>query len=111
MKDEYDVSKAERGRFYRPGAQLITPTRDLARRPPCGRGWSVIRHFARPCSRKPCRRCWRATRPAAARCWRDYINATIGFEALAALTHTPAKSLMRMFGPKGNPSRWPGCSV
>lgn len=35
---------------------------------------------------------------------RDYINATIGFEALAALTHTPAKSLMRMFGPKGNPT-------
>ena len=34
---------------------------------------------------------------------RDYINATIGFEALAELTHTPAKSLMRMFGPKGNP--------
>jgi len=35
---------------------------------------------------------------------RDYINATIGFEALAELTHTPAKSLMRMFGPKGNPT-------
>lgn len=35
---------------------------------------------------------------------RDYINATIGFEALAAATHTPAKSLMRMFGPKGNPT-------
>lgn len=35
---------------------------------------------------------------------RDYINATIGFEALAAATGTPAKSLMRMFGPKGNPT-------
>ena len=35
---------------------------------------------------------------------RDYINATIGFEALAAATGTPAKSLMRMFGPRGNPS-------
>ena len=34
---------------------------------------------------------------------RDYINATVGFEALAATTGTPAKSLMRMFGPKGNP--------
>jgi len=34
---------------------------------------------------------------------RDYINATVGFEALAAATGTPAKSLMRMFGPKGNP--------
>lgn len=34
---------------------------------------------------------------------RDYINATVGFEALAAATDIPAKSLMRMFGPKGNP--------
>lgn len=34
---------------------------------------------------------------------RDYINATLGFEALSAATGTPAKSLMRMFGPKGNP--------
>jgi hypothetical protein len=34
---------------------------------------------------------------------RDYINATIGFEALGAATGTPAKSLMRMFGPRGNP--------
>lgn len=34
---------------------------------------------------------------------RDYINATIGFETLSEATHTPAKSLMRMFSPKGNP--------
>lgn len=34
---------------------------------------------------------------------RDYINATIGFEALSGLTHKSTKSLMRMFGPKGNP--------
>ncbi|MDQ3488247.1 MAG: transcriptional regulator [Acidobacteriota bacterium] len=34
---------------------------------------------------------------------RDYINGTIGFEELSDRTHTPAKSLMRMFGPKGNP--------
>lgn len=34
---------------------------------------------------------------------RDYINATIGFEELAALTGRSSKSLMRMFGPKGNP--------
>ena len=34
---------------------------------------------------------------------RDYINATIGFEALAKATGTPPKSLMRMLGPKGNP--------
>jgi DNA-binding phage protein len=34
---------------------------------------------------------------------RDYINATVGFEGLARATGTPSKSLMRMFGPKGNP--------
>jgi len=34
---------------------------------------------------------------------RDYINATIGFEALSLATGTPPKSLMRMFGPRGNP--------
>ena len=34
---------------------------------------------------------------------RDYINATIGFERLAEETGTPPKSLMRMFGPQGNP--------
>ncbi len=35
---------------------------------------------------------------------RDYINATIGFDTLAEATNTPAKSLMRMFGPRGNPT-------
>ena len=35
---------------------------------------------------------------------RDYINATIGFETLAEITQTPPKSLMRMFGPNGNPT-------
>lgn len=34
---------------------------------------------------------------------RDYINATVGFDKLATETGTPAKSLMRMLGPKGNP--------
>ena len=34
---------------------------------------------------------------------RDYINATIGFEALGRLTGKQPKSLMRMFGPDGNP--------
>jgi hypothetical protein len=35
---------------------------------------------------------------------RDFINGTIGFEPLAKATGTPAKSLMRMFSPSGNPS-------
>jgi DNA-binding phage protein len=35
---------------------------------------------------------------------RDYVNATVGFQVLAAQTDFPAKSLMRMLGPKGSPS-------
>jgi len=35
---------------------------------------------------------------------RDFINATIGFSALAKATGIPPKSLMRMFGPNGNPT-------
>ena len=35
---------------------------------------------------------------------RDYINATIGFEGLAAQTTRPAKSLHRMLSKQGNPS-------
>lgn len=35
---------------------------------------------------------------------RDFINATIGFAALSNATGIPAKSLMRMFGPSGNPT-------
>ena len=35
---------------------------------------------------------------------RDYINATVGFETLANEVGAPSKSLMRMFGPNGNPS-------
>ncbi len=35
---------------------------------------------------------------------RDYINATTGFEKLAKATDTEPKSLMRMVGPKGNPT-------
>lgn len=35
---------------------------------------------------------------------RDLVNATLGFESLAELTHKPSKSLHRMLSPKGNPS-------
>jgi len=35
---------------------------------------------------------------------RDLVNATIGFEQLAEITHKPSKSLHRMLSPKGNPS-------
>jgi len=35
---------------------------------------------------------------------RDVVNATVGFEALAAETGKPSKSLHRMLSKKGNPS-------
>lgn len=34
---------------------------------------------------------------------RDYINASLGFPELGRLTGKSPKSLMRMFGPTGNP--------
>jgi hypothetical protein len=35
---------------------------------------------------------------------RDYVNASAGFQDLEKRTCIPAKSLMRMLGPKGSPS-------
>ena len=35
---------------------------------------------------------------------RDLVNATIGFEELAAELNKPSKSLHRMLAPRGNPS-------
>lgn len=35
---------------------------------------------------------------------RDYINATVGFEELSLSVKKPTKSVMRMFGPSGNPT-------
>jgi DNA-binding phage protein len=35
---------------------------------------------------------------------RAYVNATIGFERLGKVVGRPQKSLMRMFGPSGNPT-------
>ncbi|MFA7680423.1 MAG: transcriptional regulator [Pigmentiphaga sp.] len=35
---------------------------------------------------------------------RDLVNATLGFEQLAAQTDRPSKSLHRMLSPKGNPN-------
>ena len=35
---------------------------------------------------------------------RDLVNATVGFEGLAAEIHKPSKSLHRMLAARGNPS-------
>src|SRR5450759_4211098 len=35
---------------------------------------------------------------------RNYVNATAGFQDLERRTEIPAKSLIRMLGPKGSPS-------
>lgn len=42
--------------------------------------------------------------PAGKALLRDYVNATIGFESLAAELDKPVKSLQRMLGPSGNPT-------
>jgi DNA-binding phage protein len=42
--------------------------------------------------------------PAGKAVLRDYVNATVGFNGLEMKTRIPAKSLMRMLGPKGSPS-------
>jgi DNA-binding phage protein len=34
---------------------------------------------------------------------RDYIKATVGFEKLGEATGAPPRSLIRLFGPRGNP--------
>jgi DNA-binding phage protein len=34
---------------------------------------------------------------------RNYIKATVGFEKLGEATGAPSKSLIRLFGPRGNP--------
>jgi hypothetical protein len=36
---------------------------------------------------------------------RNHINATVGFRQLEGATSIPATSLMRMFGPNGNPAK------
>ena len=56
------------------------------------------------CSRRRCRRCCRA-RPIEGRAaLRAYINATLGFDRLGEVLERSPKSLMRMFGPDGNPT-------
>jgi hypothetical protein len=54
------------------------------------------------CCAKGSTPCWPAmSTPARRSC--DYIKATVGFEKLGEATGTPAKSLIRMLGPRGNP--------
>jgi DNA-binding phage protein len=42
---------------------------------------------------------------------RDFVNAVMGFEKLAQATALTQKSLMRMLGPKGNPSARNLCAM
>ena len=42
---------------------------------------------------------------------RDYIKATVGFEKLGADIGSSGKSLIRMFGPTGNPQARNLCAV
>ena len=63
----------------------------------------MIRCSGRNCSRKGSSRLLSGDVETGKAVLRDYINATIGFQALGGLTEKSPKSLMRMFGPKGNP--------
>jgi DNA-binding phage protein len=42
---------------------------------------------------------------------RDFVNATIGFESLAANLHKPSKSLHRMLSKSGNPTLAPAVAA
>jgi DNA-binding phage protein len=98
MKDEYDFSNAERGKFFRKDAL----TRDFRR--------TVQARAARdPAFRKALfqeavQTLLEGDAETGLAALRDYINATIGFEKLSAALGRPQKSLMRMFGPNGNPT-------
>ena len=98
MKNEYDFSNAERGKFFRKGAL----TRDFRR--------TVQARAARdPAFRKALfqeavQTLLEGDIDAGRSAMRDYINATIGFEKLGSALGRPRKSLMRMFGPSGTPT-------
>ena len=100
MKNEYDFSKAERGRFFRPGVALVT------------RNFSdhvkarieADPEFRAALFQEAVKTLIEGDVGTARAVLRTYINATIGFAALAKATRIPLKSLMRMFGPKGNPT-------
>jgi DNA-binding phage protein len=100
MKAEYDFSKAQRGRFYRKSAVPLTVSFDeivraLAARDPAFKaalfGGAVQSLLSGDV----------ATANAALHA---YIKATIGYAKLGAATGISVKSLMRMFGPNGNPT-------
>jgi DNA-binding phage protein len=89
MKDEFDFSGAGRGLFHRLGAVRARAARDPA--------------FRAALFTEAIQTLLAGDLDTARVALRAYINATIGFEDLAKATGTPPKSLMRMFGPKGNP--------
>jgi len=61
-------------------------------------------NFAAPCWLRRCSCCSTAISRTAAPPLRSCINATIGFEKLGTALGRSPKSLMRMFGPSGNPA-------
>ena len=67
----------------------------------CSSGSRAIPPSATPCCAKASTPCSAGDVDTGKAIPRDY--ATVGFEKLGAATGTPAKSLIRMLGPRGNP--------
>jgi DNA-binding phage protein len=99
MKNEHDFSKTERGRFFHKGAILTVnfdaTVRERATRDPDFRAALFREGVASLLAGD-----WDTARAGL----HAYIKATIGYAALSKATGIPPKSLMRMFGPSGNPT-------
>ena len=66
-------------------------------------GSQAILHSVKRCCVKASTPCSPANVDTGKAILRDYIKATVGFEKLGEATGTQPKSLIRMFGPRGNP--------
>src|SRR3954464_15642455 len=76
----------------------------MTSRKPFGRGRRTIRNFVKLSCGRPSSASFNGDLATGKAVLRDYVNATVGFQDLEKRTHIPAKSLMRMLGPKGSPS-------
>lgn len=89
MKDEYDFSAAQRGRFFR------ATVRARAERDPA---------FREALFQEAIQALLLGHIDDGRASLRAYINATVGFERLSKVLGRPQKSLIRMVGPDGNPT-------
>jgi hypothetical protein len=102
MKDQYDFSAAQRGKFYREDARLVPPTPDFretvrarAERDPA---------FREALFQEAVQALLKGHIDGGGATLRAYIEATIGFERLSMVLGRTQKSLRRMLGQNGNPA-------